>query len=384
MSFLVSDGFNDALIALNSVGQSVDETDYIYFLNEENKTLMTQNKAPTSERVHDLVLYNGIYEYALPSDWLAIIEPELPYGNTSPRTSHVTTRDFSHFPHNRITSIRFNMEDAVLVATSEDRAKLTINGCDSLTENGTWAVSGDGSSLVLDKEIKTMGEASLRFTVTPSGGSTTLTCTGQSAVDISDYLTEGRYGIDLGCPSSNTTAIASVVLRVGTDSSNYYQMSAATRHNGEDILGGFGIISFDPTTKTTTGAPTDTNIAYLAVVITHGTTGVAGTYRLDNIFATLGVYFRLPYYSRYNVQNTSGVYQQAITDIADTLLCPPDLDGLYKYNTLASIAKLRLQDTGLADEFMQKALPYARTLSAKYPSKEQRISTQKYRRWNTF
>jgi len=170
MSFLVSDGFNDALIALNSVGQSVDETDYIYFLNEENKTLMTQNKAPTSERVHDLVLYNGIYEYALPSDWLAIIEPELPYGNTSPRTSHVTTRDFSHFPHNRITSIRFNMEDAVLVATSEDRAKLTINGCDSLTENGTWAVSGDGSSLVLDKEIKTMGEASLRFTVTPSGG----------------------------------------------------------------------------------------------------------------------------------------------------------------------------------------------------------------------
>jgi hypothetical protein len=384
MSFLVSDAYNDALTALNSAGQSVDETDYLYFLNETNKEYMTQTKAPTTERVHDLVLYGGINEYPLPSDWLAIIEPELPYGQTSPRFSHVTSRDFSHFPHGRITGIRHDRENGFLIANEPSATYALINGCDSLTADGTWTISGDGSALVSDEEVKTQGGASVRFTVTPSGGSTTLECAGFTAFNVTDFLTQGRFALDLGCPSANTTALASVTLRLGSDASNYYSMQATIRHRGDTILGGFGIISFDPLTKTTTGTPTDTAIDYLAVIVNHGTTGVSGTYRLDNIFACSGIYYRLPYYSRSNVKTQAGAYQQDVTATDDTFLCPPDLDGLYKYETLLSIAKLRLQDTGLADEFALKALPYRRTLRAKYPSKEQRIQTTKYRRWNTF
>lgn len=385
MSFQISDAYNEAQVELNSAGQSVDTTDYIQFANDVNDEFMTQMKHPTSERMYDVVLYPGLDENPLPRDWLAIIDPERPYGTASPTFRHATGTDFTHFPYGRVTGYRFDHENGYLLARETSGTHALFNGCDSLTENGDWVISGDGSSLAVDEEIYVQGTASLRFTITGSGGTTTLTCTSMDTpFDMTDFLTEGRFVLDLGCPSTNTTAITSVRVRLGSDASNYYQMTATTRHRGDTILTSFGKISFETASKTTTGTPTDTAIDYVQVLITHGTTGIDGTYRLDDMFFTKGVFYRIPYYSRNNIKSAAGVYKRAITADDDTLLCPSEMNGLYKFKILSTIAKRRLQDTGLADEFELAALPFARTLSAKYPSQEQRVSTVKYRRWNTF
>lgn len=384
MSFLISEGYSEAQIELNIAGQSVDATDYIQFANDVNDEFMTQMKHATSERAYDLVLYPGLEENALPSDWMAIIEPQAPYGNHSPNFVHTTAKQFAHWPYGRVTSIRFEHENAYLIAQETSGSYGQFNECDSLTANGTWVISGDGSALAVDEEIKTQGEGSLRFLVTPSSGTTTLTCTGMNAFNMTDYLTSGRFALNLACPSTNTTAISSIQVRVGSDASNYYQMTATTRHRGDTILTSWGKVSFETATKTTTGTPDDANIDYVQIVITHGLTGVSGTYRLDDLFFTTGTYYILPYYSRNNVKSTAGVYQRKVTATDDTILCPTEMEGLYKYKILAKIAKRRLQDTGLADEFEADAMPFARTLSAKYPSQESRVTTSKYKRINTF
>jgi hypothetical protein len=345
---------------------------------------MLGTKHPTSERVTDLLLFPGLEENALPSDFMALIEPQKPYGNHSPHFTHTTSRQFAHWPYGRITSIRFEHENAFLLAQDCSQGGNTFNSCDSLTADGTWAITGDGSALAVDEELKTQGSGSLRFLVTPSGGSTTLTCTGMTAYNMTDYLTQGRFGLNLYCPTGNTTAISSVQVRVGSDASNYYQMTATTRHRGDTILTSWGKISFETATKTTTGTPDDDNIDYFQVVITHGLTGVSGTYRLDDLFFTIGTYYELPYYSRNNIKSAANVYQRRVTADDDTLLCPTELDGLYKYKALAKIAKRRLKDTGLAEDFELDALPYSRTLSAKYPSQQSRVTTSKYKRINTF
>lgn len=385
MSLLVSTAIGQMQQELNVIsGQKMSDSDFLLFLDRANKYFYTNYKMPTSQREADLFAFSGVFEYALPSDFVGIIEPKRPYNLHSPKFSHTTEKEFLHWPYGRHTAIKWVRENAFLILKDTTGSSLRIHNCDDTDDNGTWTVSGDGASLAQDTQIFTGGEGSLRFTITGSGGSTTLVNSTLTAVDITDYVSQGYIFLDLQCPLGNTTALTSVRLRLGSDASNYYQITATTRHRGDTILGGWGLIGFDMSQKSTTGTPTDTAIDHVQILITHGTSGIDGTYRVDNIFAAEAVYFQLPYYSKNNVKDSSNSYIESPTSTSDTILCPSDFNEAYIYKTLEIAAAIRLKDTGLAAYFARELDPKEKYLKSKYPRQESRVQTTWYKNWAQF
>jgi len=379
MSFVVGTAIGEMNQELNLVGQRMSDTDYILFLNRTIKYFYTSLKLPTCQRSFDLIAYPGVKEYPLPTDFIGIIEPGRPYDLWSPNFEHKTERDFIHWPYGQSTSIKFVQETPFLIFNETGSSAVGVNSCDDLTAGGTWVISGDGSALALDNQIYTAGTGSLRFTVTASSGSTTLTCTSLSRVDITSYLTSGQLFLDLQLPSTNTVATSSVSIKIGTSASAYYTVSDTMRQRGDTILNGWGLIALDLTAATKVGSPDSTDIEYFQVTINHGLTGVNGTYRLDNIFLSTGVYYQVPYYSKYNVKASDGTYKERITATDDTVLSPSDIDEALTYKCLEIAASIRLRDQAQAQYYARELLPKENYLKSKYPRQESRLQTTWYK-----
>jgi hypothetical protein len=382
MSYPISTLIEDCQRELNIIDSTIDEGDYLLFANNANEYFRTTFKLPTTEAQADLVLYDWVREYQLPTDFLSIIEPKRPPSYFSPDFTHRTEKAISSWPYGNNTAIKWNRETPVLVATAEGGQATVIQPCDSLTEDGTFAITGDGSGMVIDDQIKVQGEGSIKFTVTGSGGTTTLTSTDNANFDVMDYIDDGRLFLDLQCPSTNTTALTSVRVRIGNDASNYYEATATTRHTGATILGGWGPISFDLAGATETGTVTDNEMDYIQILITHGTTGINGTYRLDYIFISRGVYFFLPYYSRYNIKTSGGTYQEKATATTDTIMAPGEFDIAIRYKVCELAAAQRLQNAALASKFTAELIPKEFALAANYPRQNSLIQTTRYKRIN--
>lgn len=386
MSFVVTDMISDMKSELDTIGQRVSNNDFFLAINNANKYFSAGNYfMPTRQREADLVMFDGVYEYALPSDFSYIIEPKRPYDLHSPRFGHTNERSLVHWLYGKQTAIKWARETAYLVIKNDSlTAKQQVNDFESLTDNGTLAISGDGSALAVDQTVYTQGLNSVSFTVTASGGSTTITITGMNQMDLTDVLSKGRFFVDLQCPSANTTALTSVVLRIGNDASNYYSMTATTRHRGDTILGGWGLLSFDATGKTTTGTVTDTEIDYAVLIITHGTSGVNGTYRMDNLFGALGSYYQLPYYSLNNVKNDAGTYQEKVTATGDTVLTPPDFAEAIKYKAMVELAAGKFQDEAKALRFAGELKVKENGLKSLYPRQQSLHQTTWYKKTSRF
>jgi len=386
MSFLVSEKIDQMNQELTTVGQLVGESDWIVFLNRTGRFFKTGYKMPTSQKEVDKVLFPGVKEYPLPSDYLGIIEPKRPYELFSPTFTNETEKAFIHWPYGNLSAIKWDRETPYLIAQNEsDGVNSLLNNCDSTTENGAWVVSGDGSALAADTQIFTEGTASLRFLVAAVGGTTTLTLTGMDQVDITQFLADGMCFMDIKPPDSNTTAIPQVLIRLGSDNSNYYEMTTTLRYRGDSIISGWGQIGFDFMNKTTVGTPDYTAIDYIQIVISNGTDPIVnGLWRIDWIFCALGTYFQLPYYSKYNVRNTQGAYIDQITAASDTVLCPSDFDEAFSYKALEIAAATRLRNQSLASYFARELAPKLAYLKSKYPTQESKVQTTWYDRWNTF
>lgn len=383
MSFLLSDQISAMQLELNTItGQMVDDSDWMLFMNRAVEYISTGYKMPTTERQHDLLLFNGVNEYALPDDFAGIIQPKRYYGNWSPTFAHETTDAFVHWPYGYTTSLMFDRESQYLVANCPAGNYLQLNNCDSLTENGAWAASGDASNLVLDTQIFVEGTGALRFTITPSSGTAVLTCTNMNdPVDISAYLTQGWLFFNPQCPNANASALTGATIRIGSDASNYYELSATTRYRGDSILNGWGLVGFNMMEKITVGSPDDTSIDYIEIGLDGGD---AGTYRLDNIFIAEANYFQLPYYSRYNIKAADGTYKALITATDDTVLCPNENEftGVFTYKTLELLNAMRMKSAAMASYCAMQLAPKEKYLKTKYRKQESMSGTTWYKRTN--
>lgn len=382
MSFIVADAIADMNQELNLIGQRMQDADYILFLNRANKYFYTNYKMPTSQARTSLVAYAGVEEYGLPSDYIGLMEPERPYSEWSPDFYHTTEKEFTHWPYGRTTAIKFQRETPFLIFHETDLSKEPINDCSSLTGNGTWTISGDGSNLAVDEQIYTEGSASLRFTVTPSLGYTTLECTGFNPLDLADIINNGSLFFDLFTPLTNTVDVASITFSIGPSSGDNRANVATLRFRGDGISTDWGQIGFDG--QTFTGSSTMTSCTYLRIDIVHGTSGVAGTYRVDNIFGSKGMFYEIPYYSKYNVKSAAGAYQEKVTATTDTVLCPSDFDEAFTYKTLEIAAAMRLRDAAMANYAGRELLPKELYLKSKYPRQESRTQMTWYKGANRF
>lgn len=383
MSFVISDQKSELLRDTNTVGNRVTDDDIILAFKRTNQYFTEQFKMPTTQSIADLLLFDGVYEYPLPSNMDTWMEPERWYGEYTPDFVHSTEHELVLNSVANTMAFKYSNGSRYGLFKYQDGYSALFHNCDTFDQEGTWTISGDGSNIVTDQNIYLQGLGSIRFNITASSGTTTLVITDAPTFDLTDYLTSYCF-LDLQCPSSNTAAITSITVRVGDDALNYYEVSAVVRYRGDSILGGWGLIGFNMEDKTTFGSPSNTSTNYFRIVINHGTTGINGVYRLDNIFFARPVYFQLPYYTKYNVVGNDNVYKQYPTSLDDTILCPPDFLGAFYFKALEHIAIHRLQNQGIATYAARELKPKEDYLKASYPSQKPPIQTIWYRQVDKF
>lgn len=378
--FVVSDMIQDMLLELDTIGQRISNQDIFLALNNANTYFSAGNYfMPTRQREMDVLIYPKVYEYPLPADISYFMELKRPYDFRSPRFTHTRYSSLVHWFEGRKTAIYWskNVPFAVFKDDKDGTYNL-INDCDSLTENGTIAVGGDASDAIEDQTIMVQGTASIRFEVNPVTGVTTITFTDMNAISLTDVFAKGKLFFNLECPSTNTVAIPSVSLKIGSSASDFYSMSTDQRYRGDDILGGWGQLGFDCLDKTETGTVDEDSVTYAQITINHGLTGISGLYRVDNLFGATGKYFQLPYYSIYNITDDAGAEKLKVTSTGDRVFVPPDFMEAYKYKAMIQLASGKMGNLAKAQEFAGELKVKENGLKALYPQQQSLIQTNWY------
>lgn len=268
-------------------------------------------------------VYDRVTDYSLPADFKAPVDlykqAQTYFGNND-SLSRTFSRQFSNQKRDNQFALVWQDMIQFIRFSRYLNTPVAIDKADSITENGTWSVGGNASDLTVDTLNYISGTGSLKATM------------------------------------SNPGAVVNMILRIGNDSSNYYEKTITTGHF-QAFTSGWNLCRFDLDTATLTGTVDMTTISYLKITATYNTsqTGyytktlntavdLSGNYlsdgaifayvdfgsvtslstiRLDNITAQLGTLFDLEYYSTYAFRSSSGTWKEEPTVDTDILNLSP-------------------------------------------------------------
>ena len=261
-------------------------------------------------------IYDQVYNYVLPADLkddcVIDIRPQTQrsaidsLGQTSSRAFDRFREGFSVEDNSGVRTIR--------IAEQTLLAGATLNECDSLTSNGTWATGGNATDLAADSLNRISGSASLKFNISASGSTAYIENSTMTAVDLEDYVNVGALFVWVYIPS--TTIITSVALRWGSDSSNYYSRTVTAAQDNTSFITGWNLLRFDWDGSTETGTVVDTAIDYMRVTFAYDGTTV-NSCRVDSIVARIGSVYEIVYYSKYLFKTSAGVWIEKPTTTTD-------------------------------------------------------------------
>lgn len=381
---LVSDFTNRVRNYINSNTQGrVEDSDIRDYINEWFRFTRTRYLLPWSERTTELMVFPGVFNYAAPSDFVTAKPPQrqISADINDDTAFHSTTQ--KEFARNRFSTNFFDVtwerETKYLqVRYIQTVGEQIAHTMDTVTDNGTWAVGGDGSGLVSDTGIFREGSASLRFNVTNSSKSTTLTISDMTAINLSaststvtnpDFKNNSYVFFWVYLP---VTGMTSAAIRWGSSSSDYYSASATTNYDGSAFRVGWNLIGVAwPTSDT--GTPDDTAINYLLVTLTGAATG--NGYRVDHITFKKWVNLDLHYYSNQLAKNNAGTYIESVSANDDEILGDLDFIEGAIYFVGKSCAEYKLSDATMRAIFEPKLQYALRQLDRRYPSQEFKVSS---------
>lgn len=194
-----------------------------------------------------------------------------------------------------------------------------INTATAYNQNGTWV--GDGATVTnvyTDNYEGFDWPSSVGF----SFNGTTGTITNSTFSPVNMSIFQNRSNIYFDIFPASVTNITSMTLKVGTNSSNYYQFTSTTDYLGASFQAMWMKIKSSWSNPTTVGTPTITSIGYVQLTITcSGPTNI-GIVRMQNFFASENVPLQLTYYSTNMVETAAGVQSQIFANAASTTDLP--------------------------------------------------------------
>jgi hypothetical protein len=160
----------------------------------------------------------------------------------------------------------------------------TVVLIDALNADTGWSASDDAASLTTGTAIRGTNSLSFAVDVSASGTDQATITKSTLAADIS--LAKGYIGFWLYVPAAFNTNLTAFKLRLGTDSSNYYEWTLPTLTEATAQF-----IKLDFADATETGTVNDASIAYARFQITYAATYTdkAGI-RIDDIQAYSATY----------------------------------------------------------------------------------------------
>lgn len=293
------------------------------FLNRSVRKVHNLVDLRSSKRTSSLApgIYNQVYTYPAPADLKddCIVDIRKQYDRIEAFNA-TTAEEFDRRKTYDKSSIAIDDRDGVKVlniATDLATDELTINACDSLTENGTFVAADDASNLSLDTYNKINGGASIKYDLATGAILATITNSTMTAVDLTQYKNREIF-VWQYIPL--TTALTSFTIRWGSSASDYWAATATTTADGLAFKVGWNLLKFSwPTTDT--GTPDITAVNYFQLRINKTALMAASNdWRTDFVVARAGEVHDVIYYSRYFWTTAAGAYIPDSTADTDLLV----------------------------------------------------------------
>ena len=289
--------------------------------------------AALSSTIHD-----DVYNYTLPSDFGFLIDlipqDDRDSWDRAFRNDAVQF-DLEKAIKNRTVSIEGSEGVKVIRINWRSRTPKTINTMNSLTLNGTWAVTAAGASGILrDTIFKKSGGASIQFDLTATGGG--IQNTTMTAVDLTDEdeVSNVYYWIYFPTVPTSTTIIW------GNDlTTNYWTGVAQTAQaDGSAFRIGWNLIRTPWSTATETGTVAPATVDSVRVTVANA--AAINNIRVDNITVSIGRNFDIKYHSKYLITNAAGTtWLSRTTSDDDLLVLDNDSLPMFLHETLIEIAQ---------------------------------------------
>lgn len=329
-------------------------------------------------------LYNEIFDYVCPSDLsgLKIIDVPAQAKRQDGEFFLVPTTEFAIKKQKGMVAIKNYNGTTVLQINSDVNSKTLVaaelDGLTSGSPSGTsWTAFGDAETLAADTDDYVKGNGSLKFNIDASGGTTAgIENAGVGALDMTDYF-GGTSSFFAWAKIASTTNLTNYKLRFGTDSSNYYEKTITTQHDGTAFVNGWNLLRFDVASYSTTGTPTNSSIGYFALYMTKDAAKVSETdYKFDWLVLKRGVVHEVEYYTKYGWQSSAGAYKNNSTDELDVLVADDDEYQiiLHKAISKAAAEAKEYEISGIHDS---KFIDMAKAYAMSNPS-EAKIMTSNY------
>lgn len=316
----------------NQVGQlngaGSNSTSILFVLNSAARKVASDIDLRSTKRKATVApnLFNDIYHYACPTDQKGMkaigIQPQTLDRDRLSAFTLVPEEQFDQRKQSETGLLSFTDRDMtrkLLASVSVNDNGFTVTPLDDLTSGGTVAAFGDAENLVADSYDYIKGSGSVKADISSAGGTTFgIQVTSIPTFDLTDYKSAGSAFAWVRITSA--TNITNYKLRLGSDSSNYYEMTATTTNEGTAFVAGWNLVRFDFSGKTTTGTPDDDACDYAVLYMTKAAGKVSETdYRFDHIIVKLGQINNYIYYSKYPWQTSSGTWIENATADTDKL-----------------------------------------------------------------
>lgn len=302
-------------------GASLDDiqgvSDYSLF-KEAAGNLIREIDPLETVRIYSLPVYDGIYDYASPTDLKAkkIIDarPQVNRDETDSFNS-VGIEDFDKKKEDFTLEFRDGTK-VLRFAKSLGNSTLLFG----FEDTNNWSAGGGGSNLTTDSIYYTQGSKSFVFDVGATGGHIEGTF---SSVDLSTHENKSSLFVRVYIPDASI--VSSVSLRFGSSASAYFSVTATTPHVGS-FYNGWQWVRFDWNGATETGTVTTTAITYARVTVT--TTSADTDLRVDELRSILPSIYEFPYYSRFLFRNGT-TFKEIPTSDTDILNLENPADELF-------------------------------------------------------
>jgi hypothetical protein len=306
----------------NSTTGALDNTKRTRAANRTLQDLQDYADWVFTRRTVEFEYIDGVSEYSLENyigttcldndGTTSILDFKATYDLRVPDTSH------NPFDAQDVKEVRANLrnykslnqygaENGILVINYARQTSALISSMDSLTEDGTWAASGDATNLTIDDVEYKQGSGCLNFDVS-AGTSLVVSNTTLTAQNYETLQNKSHIILKVYLPT--ITNFTNIAVRWGNDlTANYWEKTETVPAGNTDLKAGWNTFAFSWGSATETGSPDSETIDSFRITLTYSSATTDTDFRLDDLRIGASVDMELEYYSLAMVKNASGAYQ---------------------------------------------------------------------------
>lgn len=303
-------------------GTTTNKVPNIYgIINRAARAVLLDIDPKETQRIVSLAqVFNDVFDYPAPADLKGDREVDLrPQAGRQPR--QIFTQDYAQtFDANKLWTLSNKIYTQWNTGVKTLRINApTLTAPVTITDTGStagWTATTGASTITLQTQNAVAGGGALQFNLLAGSASGYIENTTLTALDLSSAANISTLFLWVYLPTAS--AVTSVALRFGSDTTtNYYLSTATTTQQGTAFQTGWNLLAFPWITATKVGTPVTTAIDSIRVTFAYNSTLQTGV-MIDNLTSNLGYIFELQYYSKYLFRDPiTNAFQETITDSTD-------------------------------------------------------------------